>query len=103
MSTPKMLRCGRCQVVMGLRHYVLFHRRANGVPCPPVPCAVCEAPVVNGGVMAFGEVVCSAGCKRNHPGKKAAIKLERDVADQLDAIRQAQKLPRIYQRNRRAS
>ncbi len=98
-----MLRCGKCQTVMGLRHYVLVHRRANGVACPTVPCAVCEAPIGDEGLTAFGEAVCSSGCKRNHPGRKAALKASRDVADQLAAIRQARRLPRIYQRPRRAS
>ena len=103
MLKPRLLRCGKCHAVMGLRHYVLVHRRANGVACPPVPCAVCEAPIGHEALAAFGEAVCSRACGRNHPGRKAALKASRDVSDQLAAMRQAQRLPRIYQRPRHAS
>jgi hypothetical protein len=85
---------------MGLRYYVLVHRRPNGVACRPVPCAVCEEPVGHQGKVAFGHAVCSAVCERNHPVSKAVEKADREVADQLTAIQQAEKLPPVYQRRR---
>lgn len=100
MPAPRFIRCGKCHVVMGLRYYVLVHRRPNGVPCLPVPCAVCEMPVGHQGTTAFGQAVCSPVCERNHPVTKAAEKAERDVTEQLVAIQRAEKLPAIYQRRR---
>lgn len=111
MPGPRFIRCGKCQIVMGLRYFVSTHRRANGVDCPPVPCSVCKNPVGHEGLTAFGEAVCSDGCARYHPMAKEAwiaarmalIKAERDVADQLAAMQRAEKLPLVYQRLRRAS
>src|SRR5688572_6739359 len=100
MPTPRLIRCGKCQVVMGLRYYVLVHRRPNGMPCRPVPCAVCEEPVGHQGMVAFGHAVCSAICERNHPTSKAVEKADSTVMDQLAAIQRAEKLPPVYQRRR---
>lgn len=100
MSAPRIIRCGKCHVTMGLRYFVLAHRRPNGVPCQPVPCVVCEEPVGHKGRMSFGHAVCSAICERNHPGTKAVVKAEEEVTDQLTAIQRAEKLPSVYQRRR---
>ena len=99
MPAPRLIRCGKCHVVMGLRYFVLKHRRPNRMPCPPVPCAVCKSPVGQEGLTAYDEAVCSAVCERNHP-QKVAQKADRDVADQLWAMERAQRLPAVYQRRR---
>ena len=98
MPVSKLIRCVKCQVVMGVRYFVLVHRRPNDLPCPKVPCAVCEEPVKRQGKVAFGYAVCSAVCERNHPGTKAVVKADQEVADQLTAIQRAEKLPSVYQR-----
>src|SRR5688572_6459379 len=111
MPGPRFIRCGKCQIVMGLRYYVSTHRSATGAECPPVPCFVCTDPVGHEGLTAFGDAVCSDGCARHHPKAQAAfkaagqafLKAERDVVDQLAAMKRAQTLPQIYQRLRRAS
>ena len=100
MSTPRIVRCGKCQVVMDVRHYVLVHRKPGGLECPPVPCSVCKEPVASHGRTAFGEAVCSEVCEKNHPGRLSLLKSFRDVSAQLKAIKRAQKLPLVYQRRR---
>lgn len=100
MPVPRLIRCGKCHVVMGLRYYVLVHRRPNGLACHPVPCAVCEQPVGHQGMVAFGHAVCSSICERNHPVSKVVEKADREVTDQLTAIRRAETLPPVYQRRR---
>lgn len=111
MPGTRFIRCGKCHVVMGLRYFVSTHRRANGVDCPPVPCFVCKDPVGHEGLTAFGDAVCSDECASHHPKAQAAFKAagqaffkaERDVVDQLAAMKRAQALPPVYQRLRRAS
>lgn len=103
MPAPKLIRCGKCHVVMGLRHFVLVHRKPNDVPCDPVPCAVCKGPVGHEGLNACGDAVCSSICKRNHPGTQALVQADREISDQLAAMERARQLPMIYQRRRRAS
>ena len=100
MSSPRSVRCGKCQVVMDVRHYVLVHRKSGGVDCPPVPCVVCHEYVASDGRTAFGEAVCSEVCEKNHPGRLSLLKSFRDVHAQLKAIKRAQKLPLVYQRRR---
>lgn len=100
MPISKLIRCGKCHVMMGVRYFVLVHRRPNDLPCPKVPCVVCEEPVRRQGKVAFGHAVCSSVCERNHPGSKAVAKADEEVADQLTAIQRAEKLPEIYQRRR---
>ena len=100
MSAPRIVRCGKCQIVMDVRDYVLVHRKPAGQDCPPVPCSVCKVPVASHGFIAFGESVCSEVCEKNHPGRKNVLKSFRDVSAQLKAIKRAQKLPLVYQRRR---
>ena len=100
MPVSKLIRCGKCHVVMGVRYFVLAHRQPNDLPCPKVPCVVCEEPVRHRGMVAFGHAVCSSVCERNHPGSKAVAKADEEVADQLTAIQRAEKLPSVYQRRR---
>jgi hypothetical protein len=94
---------------MGIRHFVLVHRRPNIEPCPPVTCVVCEKPVGREGLTAFGDAVCSEGCVLSHPRAsepprpspfKDFLKAHRDVTDQLAALKRAEKLPDVYQRVR---
>jgi hypothetical protein len=98
MPIPKGIRCEKCQVVMGVRHYVLVHRKETGGACPPVPCVVCQEPCARNGFTALGDAVCSTYCFSNHPGSQPYFKQFRDVRDQITAMRRAQKLPLIYQR-----
>jgi hypothetical protein len=100
MSAPRIFRCGKCHVTMGLRYYVLAHRQPNDLPCPKVPCVVCEEPVRREGKVAFGHAVCSTVCERNHPGTKAVAKANQEVTDQLTSFQRAEKLPLVYQRRR---
>lgn len=103
MSSPRTIRCGKCQVEMGVRHYVLLHRKGGEVPCPPVPCVVCRSPVASDGFTTFGDAVCSRRCKGIHPTRRTVLKAVKDVDDQLAAMRRAEKLPLIYERRLRAS
>jgi hypothetical protein len=100
MPVPRLIRCGKCHVVMGLRHFVLKHRRPNGVDCPRVPCVICQKPVGTEGYTAWGSAVCSEECQCNYPETRAAKKECREVWEQLDAIERAKRLPPVYQRRR---
>ena len=100
MPISRMIRCGKCHVVMGVRYYVLAHRKPVGISCPRVPCSVCEQPVGRAGTTAFGEAVCSAECSVRHPGHRAVEKAREDVTDQIVAIRRARQLPPVYERRR---
>jgi hypothetical protein len=100
MPRPKGIRCEKCQVEMGVRHYVLVHRQATAGTCPPVPCEVCRSPVPRYGFTAFGDAVCSTTCFSQHPGNRSHWEAVRNVEDQLRAMRRAQKLPPVYERRR---
>lgn len=103
MPKPRLLRCGKCQVVMNLGHYVSVHRKGRSLACPEVPCAVCEAPLGRDAQTAFGDAVCSTGCAENHPGKRAGREARVAVSEELAALDRAEVLPQVYRRDRRAS
>jgi hypothetical protein len=100
MPIPRFIRCGKCHVVMGLRHYFLKHRRANGVKCSPVQCVICKRPVGNEGMTAWGGPVCSEECEGVYPELPEEKRKYPDVWGPIDAIEQAKNLPLIYQRRR---
>ena len=98
MATTKCVRCSKCDITMGVRQFILVHRRPGTVPCPPVACTVCRGPVGFEGHTAIGDPVCSVACKRRHRGARAYQKAKGELADQLDAFRRARELPLVYQR-----
>lgn len=98
MPAPKLIRCGKCHVVMGVRHYVLVHRRPRGMDCPAVSCVVCKRDVGHEGLASDGLPVCSEFCQRNHRVGMPYGKAVRDIHGEFAAMRRAEKLPPVYQR-----